>query len=127
MDMKLFVAAKHLNHKERLGGLRPVLTKVAAECRVGRDFVAKIECELMDNERVLAPEEKYMACTHPIGMGSRSMSGEDFYVLYILYRQQPTWLLRSYVYWLFCCMGTIVLESTVLRWFPFAFPIQGRL
>ncbi len=50
MDTKLFVAAKYLDHKERLGGLRPVLTKVAAECRVGRDFVAKIKCELMENE-----------------------------------------------------------------------------
>ncbi len=125
--MKLFVAAKYLNHKERFGGLRPVLTKVAAECQVGRDFVAKIECELMENERVLAPEEIYMARAHPIGPGSRSMSGEDFYVLYILYRQQPTRSLRSYVYWLFCCMGMIVLESTMSRGFHFAFPIQGRL
>jgi hypothetical protein len=47
----------HLDHKERLGGLRPVLTKVAAECRVGRDFVGIIEHEFMENEQVLAPEE----------------------------------------------------------------------
>jgi hypothetical protein len=127
MDMKLFVAAKYLNHKKRLGGLRPVLTKVAAECRVGRDFVAKIERELMENERVLTPEEVYMARAHPIGPESRSMSGDDFYVLYILYWQQPTRSLRSYVYWLFCCTGLIVSESTVAQWFHFAFPIQGRL
>ncbi len=43
MEKWLFVAAKYLNRKERLGGLRPVLTKVAAECHVGRDFMAKIE------------------------------------------------------------------------------------
>jgi hypothetical protein len=127
MDMKLFVAANYLNHKERLGGLRLVLTKVAAVCRVGRDFVAKIERELIKNERVLAPEEIYMARAHPIGPGSRSMSGEDFYVLYILYRQQPTRSLRSYVYWLFCCTRPIVSESTVSRWFHFAFPIRGQL
>ena len=41
--------------------MRPVLTKVAVECRVERHFVAKIERELMENERVLAPDEKYMA------------------------------------------------------------------
>ncbi len=59
--------------------MRPVLTKVAVECQVGRDFVAKIEHELMENERVLAPEEIYMARAHPIGPGPRSsMSGEDF-------------------------------------------------
>ncbi len=108
--MKLFVVAKYLNHKERLGGLRSFLTKVAAECQVGRDFVANIEHELMKNECVLVPEEIYMACAHPIGPGSRSMSGEDFYMLYILYRQQPTWLLRSSMYWPFCCKGKLCLR-----------------
>jgi hypothetical protein len=97
--------------------LRPALRKVAAECRVGNDFVAKIECELIENDQVLVPEEIYMACANPIGPGSMSMSGEDFFVLNILYRQQPTRSLKSYVYWLLCCMGTIVLESTVSQWF----------
>ena len=55
MEVKLFVAAKYLVHKERRGGLRPVLTKVAAECRVKRSFVSKINRELMENERVLVP------------------------------------------------------------------------
>jgi hypothetical protein len=49
MDTKLFVATKYLKHNERLGVSRPVLTEVAAECRVGRDFVAKIVCELIEN------------------------------------------------------------------------------
>jgi hypothetical protein len=124
---KLFVAAKYLDHKERLGGLRPALRKFAAECRVGKDCVAKIECELIKNDQVLAPEEIYMAHANPTGPGSTSMSGEDFFMLYILYRQQPTWSLKGYVYWLLCCTGTIVLESTVSRWFHHAFPIQGRL
>ena len=127
METKLFVAAKYLDHKERLGGLRPVLTKVAAECHVGRDFVAKIERELEENDRVLTPEEIYLARDNPIGPGSMSMSREDFFVLYMLYRQQPTRSLKSYVYWLFCCTGTIVSESTVSRWFHDAFPIRGRL
>ena len=43
IDTKLFVAEKYLDHKERLRGLWPVLTKVTAECWVGRGFVAKIE------------------------------------------------------------------------------------
>jgi hypothetical protein len=55
------------------------------------------------------------------------MSGEDFVMLCILYRQQPTQSLKSYVYWLLCCTGTIVLESTVSWWFHHAFPIRGRL
>ena len=43
MEMKLFVAAKYLDHKEMQGGLRPNLSRIAAECHVGWDFVAKIE------------------------------------------------------------------------------------
>ena len=31
LEVKLFVAVKYLDHKERRGGLRPVVTKVAAE------------------------------------------------------------------------------------------------
>ncbi len=78
LDTKLFVAAKYLDHKERLGGLRPVVTKVAAECHVGWDFVVKIERELTENEQVLAPDEIYLARNNPIIPGSRSMSGESF-------------------------------------------------
>ena len=113
LEVKLFVAAKYLDHKERRGGLRPVLRKVAADCRVEWNFVAKIERELMENERVLAPDEKYLAhATNLVGPGSRSMSDEDFFLLYMLFLQEPMRSLKSYVYWLFCCTGTIVSEST---------------
>ena len=103
MEVKLFVAAKYLDHKERRGGLRPVLNKVAAECLVEWHFVAKIERELMENEHVLAPDEKYLngASGSLVGPGSRSMSDEDFFVLYMLYCQEPTRSLKSYQYWLF--------------------------
>ena len=127
LEVKLFVAAKYLDHKERLGGLRPVLTKVASECRVDWSFVAKIERELMENERILSPEEIYLAQDIPVGPGSSSMSEEDFFVLYMLYCQEPKRSLKSYVYWLFCCTGTIVSESTVSRWFNYAFLIRGFL
>jgi hypothetical protein len=59
--------------------------------------VSKIERELMENERVLAPDEKYLArATSLVGSGSRSMSDEDFFVHYMLYRQEPTRSLKSY-------------------------------
>ncbi len=115
MDVKLFVAAKYHNHKERRNGMRPVVTKVAMECSVGKTSVVKIERELMENARILVPEEIYLARINPIGPGSRSMSNEEIFILYLLYRQDPMWSLKSYVYWLFCCMGAIVLESTVSR------------
>ena len=52
METKLFVAAKYLDHKEMWGGLRPILSRIAAECHVGWDFVAKIERELVENTAV---------------------------------------------------------------------------
>ncbi len=67
METKLFVAAKCLDHKERLGGLRPVLMKVTAECHVGWDFVAKIERELVENDRVFTPGDIYGARIMPSG------------------------------------------------------------
>jgi hypothetical protein len=38
MDTKLFVATRYLEHNATLGGSRPVLMEVAAECHVGRDL-----------------------------------------------------------------------------------------
>jgi len=49
LEVKLFVAAKYLDRKERRGGLRPVLNNIGAEFRVTWPFVAKIKRELMEN------------------------------------------------------------------------------
>ncbi len=67
MEMKLFVAAKYLDHKEMRGGVRPNLSRIAAECHGGWDFVAKIERELVKKDRVLTPKEVYLARDNPIG------------------------------------------------------------
>ena len=93
--MKLFVAAKYLDHKEMQGGLRPILSRIAAECRVGRDFVGKIERELVENDQVLTLKEVYLARDNPIGPGSMSMSGEDFAVLYMLFVSSQRGCLRT--------------------------------
>jgi hypothetical protein len=123
LEVELLVAAKYLNHKERLGVLRSVVTQVAAECHFGKDFVFKIECELMENDRVLTLDEIYIAHDIAIGPGSKTMAEE---VLYQLYWQEPTRSMKSYIYWLFCCTGTIMSKRTVSRWFNHAFPIRGR-
>ena len=36
LDVKLFVAEKYLDHNERSGEMRPVVTKVAVDCHVGK-------------------------------------------------------------------------------------------
>ncbi len=127
VDVKLFIVAKYLDHKERLDGMWPSMSKVALGCRVSKKIVVKFEHELMENSRILAPEEILMARSLPIGLGSQSMADEDIFILYLLYWQDPTRSLKSYVYWLFCCTGLIVSSSAVLRWFNHAFPVRGRL
>jgi hypothetical protein len=61
VDVKLFIAANYLDHKERLNGMQPVVTKVSVECHVGKTFVVKIECELGE-------------CTYPCIRRDRSCS-----------------------------------------------------
>ncbi len=95
LEVKLLVAAKYLDHKERLGGLRHVVTQVAAECRIGKDIVCKIEHELMENDRVLTPNKIYNARDIAIGPGSKTMIKEEMFVLYQLYREDPTRSLKS--------------------------------
>jgi hypothetical protein len=56
MDVKLFVAAKYLDHKERLNRMQSSMSKVTLECRVSKKFVVKIENELMENSRILTSE-----------------------------------------------------------------------
>ena len=93
MYVKLFEATKYLDHKERLNGRRPGVTVV------GKTFVVRIERELMENAPIIAPEEMYLAPqANSIGSGSRSMFDEDIFILYLLYWQQPTRLLKRYVY-----------------------------
>jgi hypothetical protein len=126
LEVKLLVAVKYLDHKERLGGLRPVVTQVAAKCRIWKGFVCKIERELMESGRVLTPNEIYNARDIAIGPGSKTMTEEEMFVLYQLCQAELTWSLKSYVYWMICCKGTIVLERTVLWWLNHSFPIRGR-
>ncbi len=126
MDNKLFVATKYLDHKERLNGMQPSISKVALECSVSKKFVVKIEHELMENSRILAPEEILITCGLPIGLGSWSMNDEDIFILYLLYWQDSRQSLKIYVL-VICCTGTIVLSSTMLQWFNHAFPVHGQL
>jgi hypothetical protein len=76
--------AKYLDHKERLNGMRPSMPKVALECRVSKKFVVKIKHDLMENSRILTPEEILTARGLLIRPGSRSMNDEDVFILYLL-------------------------------------------
>jgi hypothetical protein len=65
VDVKLFVAAKYLEHKERLNGMQPSMSKVALECCVSKKFVVKIEHELMENKNLLWEEHSVLVLFLP--------------------------------------------------------------
>ena len=114
METKLFVAATYLDCQERCNGKHLSIRKIASHCRVGKDFVIKIICELEKNAgQVVAPDIIYSNRNVPVGPGSIRLTSEDRFVLYCLYQKDPTRSLRSYVYWLFSYTGTIISESTI--------------
>ena len=77
LEMMMYIAAVYVDHMEKSGGKRPVAMQVARRCHVGKDFVIKVEGELMDNDLVLRPEEMYLNRASPRGLGSICMSDKD--------------------------------------------------
>ena len=129
IETKLRVAATYLDAQEESisagKGPRPSINQVAKECQVGWHFVEKIEGELLMEGRVIAPRDIYRNRQLPIGPGVYTLDTIDSFVLYRLYKKQPTRSLKSYVNWLFYYTGTIVSASTVSRFFNHGFPIRG--
>ena len=82
----------------------------------------KIEAELQEHGRILQPPEIQH---RRIGPGSRTLDEIDSAVLMILYLEEPSRSLRSYVDWLEGLTGTTVSQSTVSRFFLHAFPHRG--
>ena len=97
-----------------MGGKDLVLMEVAAECHVRRDFVAKIECELMENNQVLVWQEIFMGWDNPIRPGSKHMTSEDFYLLYIfpfVFFSFPFFSFFFFLSFLFTCLHHIMALS----------------
>jgi hypothetical protein len=129
LSRKVRVAELYLSRSMDEGGGRPNISKLATDCNVGRAFVTKIEGELYAEGRVIPPDEikLNMVNNRQLGAGSISLDPEDCFVLYQLYRKQPTRSLKSYVRELHYYTGTIVSKSTVSRFFNHGFPIKGCL
>ena len=129
VDKKLFVAATYLDlreESEREGrGPRPSINYVAAVCGVDWHYVRKVEGELFLQGHIALPADAYKDRGGPSGPGSICMTQEDSFVLYCLYRKQPTRSLKSYANWLFYYNGTVVSESTISRFFIHGFPVRG--
>ncbi|KAL7524232.1 hypothetical protein ACHAXR_001481, partial [Thalassiosira sp. AJA248-18] len=59
--------------------------------------------------------------------GSKSLSDLDVFVVLLLYHQEPSRTLKSYVLGLYMNTGTLVHESTISRFFNHGFDIKGSL
>lgn len=130
LDIKMHVATTLLDHMEKKGPFaHGIVAAVGRECHVGWEYVKKVRDELLTEGIILDPKEIYERRTGdlPSGPGSRSLDDGDCFVLYQLYRKDPSRSLKSYVNWLYYFTGTIVSKSTVSRWFNHGFPYKGGL
>jgi hypothetical protein len=99
--------------KEANGCKRPQLTQVASVCSVSRNFVRKIQNELVVHGRVLHPKE--LQQDRIIGPGARTLDELDSFVLLLLYLVEESWTLPNHTEHLFLLTGTQVSESTISR------------
>jgi len=106
------------------GGGRPNITAIQQQCKVSWHFVRKIEKELSEYGRVLAPNEKHRQYEQT-GPGSKTLDEFDAWVILQLYLDDPSRSLPSYVRWLEQLVGTQVSESTMSRFLKEAFPYSA--
>lgn len=124
---KVEVAARYLDALTANEGRRPNLRQLQRDCKVSWSFVRKIERELRTHGRVLNPGEVYKNQPGPIGPGSKTIGEAGAFVLYLLYSEEPSRVLSSYVYWLEKTLHVKVSESTISRVFKEAFPFKAGL
>lgn len=125
IEKKLSVASLY-DSRCRTAGLdrRPTLSSVAKEAGVSVGFVAKVLDELNTFGTVVESKSKYSG---PRGIGSKSLTLEDQWVLLELLERNPFRTRRNYVYRLRQITGTCVSESTISQFFLRGFPIRGSL
>jgi len=119
---KVQVAAEYAKAKSDNCGSRPNLSALARRCQVSRGLVRKVEADIVSCGRVIKKGKDV-----PVGPGSRSMSGLDMFVIMMLYHEEPSRSLKSYVRGLFDSTGKIVHRSTISRFFSDGFAIKGSL
>jgi hypothetical protein len=126
-DQKVQVAAEYAKAKSENYDLRPNISVLAKRCRVSRGFVRKVEQELFSCGRVIEPEVLRKEKDVPVGPGSKSLSGLDMFVILMLYHEEPSRSLKSYVRGLSLNTGKVVHYSTISRFFSDGFVIKGSL
>lgn len=131
MDMAEKVRIGHeilnamLEAEER--GTKINISALSHQCKTSRTTITKIRDELNEFGRVLRPEEISLKKSVQRGVGIRSLTDVDVFIIVPMYAYDPSTTLRNYVKFLFLQTGTVVSKSTISRFFVHGFPIQGSM
>ena len=125
-DLKLEVADAYLAAAGQTTG-RPNISALATQFRVGREFVKKVEGELLSHGRIRPPEEIRASRDRVDGPGSLTLSGIDKYIIVRLYYGNPSRTLRSYRDWLLELTGTDISVDTISKLLLNGFPFKASL
>lgn len=107
-----------------LGGMiRPNISEIAAVCGVSRTCVRRIENEVLGGGTISGPPAR----TGRGGYGAYSMDLADYWLLILLYREEPSRTIGSYVHQLAFLNGTEVSCTTVTRILEKSFPYSAKL
>ena len=106
---------------------RPSISALSRQCRVGWNFIKKIEKEKEKYGRVLTIQEILQNREGPVGPGLVSINKLELFVFIMLYLDEPSQILSSYVEWLQIFAGTVVCQTTVAGFFKEAFPYRDGL
>ena len=101
------------------------ISSVSRECKFSRKFVRKIVKELTQFGKVLIPEESRRQGNS--GPGARTLDEVDLFVILVLYMEEPSRSLHSYVSWLQHYTGMQVSTTLLGQLFKVAFPFSGGL
>ena len=75
--------------------------------------MTKVEAELISFGRVIEPETLKKGKDAPVGPDLKSTNGLDMFVIMMLFHEEPSRLLKSYVAGIFDNTGKIVHRSTI--------------
>mmetsp|Transcript_32652 Transcript_32652/g.68486 ORF Transcript_32652/g.68486 Transcript_32652/m.68486 type:complete len:205 (-) Transcript_32652:574-1188(-) len=101
------------------------INSVLKQCKVSWHFVEKIRDELLFHGRVLSPSEVSANKNIKRGAGSKSLSEFDRFIIMQLFTENPSKNQQSCIQWLYEYTGKVVHQSTIARFFLYAFPIKG--
>ena len=87
----------------------------------------KVVNEINQYGSPVEPKDIYKNRDIPIGPGSKSLDDADAFIIYLLYLEEPSRILSSYVEGLEHIRGIVVSEATVRQFFQEGFPFSAGL